>query len=132
IRRGIHPGKVGMVPNGCDLDMFAPDKGESLRPVGVDKDDFLAIFSGAHGIANGLDAVLDAAVELKRKGRNDIKIVFIGDGRLKPALVKRAADEGLDNCLFLNPVSKLKLTAYLRGANAGLMILDNIPAFYYG
>lgn len=131
-RRGINSKNVGMVPNGCDLDLFDPDNGESLRPVGVDKDDFLAIFSGAHGIANGLDAVLDAAVELKRKGRNDIKLVFIGDGRLKPALIKRAVDEELDNCLFLNPVPKLKLTAYLRGANAGLMILDNIPAFYYG
>ena len=131
-RRGINSKYVGMVPNGCDLEMFNPDNGESLRPVGVDKNDFLAIFSGAHGIANGLDAVLDAALELKRKGRNDIKLVFIGDGRLKPALIKRAADEGLDNCLFLNPVPKLKLTAYLRGANAGLMILDNIPAFYYG
>ncbi len=132
VRRGIHSEKVGMVPNGCDLDLFDPDNGEILRPAGVDKDDFLAIFSGAHGIANGLDAVLDAASELKRKGRNDIKLVFIGDGRLKPALVKRAVDEGLNNCLFLDPVPKLKLTAYLRGADAGLMILDNIPAFYFG
>lgn len=132
IRRGIHSGKVDMVPNGCDLNLFDPDKGEILRPAGVDKDDFIAIFSGAHGIANGLDAVLDAAAELKRKNRNDIKFVFIGDGRLKPALIKRVADEGLDNCLFLNPVPKMKLTAYLRGADVGLMILDNIPAFYYG
>ncbi|MDD2272295.1 MAG: glycosyltransferase family 4 protein [Desulfuromonadaceae bacterium] len=132
VRLGIHSEKVGMIPNGCDLDLFNPDNGEFLRPVGVDKDDFVAIFSGAHGIANGLDAVLDAAAELKRKGRNDIKLVFIGDGRLKPALVKRATDEALDNCLFLNPVPKMKLTAYLRGADAGLMILDNIPAFYYG
>ena len=131
-RRGIPSGKVGMVPNGCDLELFNPFKGEILRPVGVDADDFLAIFSGAHGMANGLDAVLDAVVELKHRGRHDIKIAFIGDGKLKPALVKRATDEGLDNCLFLNPVPKLKLTAYLRGADAGLMILDNIPAFYYG
>ncbi|MDD2367091.1 MAG: glycosyltransferase family 4 protein [Desulfuromonadaceae bacterium] len=132
VRRGIDSEKVGMVPNGCDLDLFDPDTGVTLRPDGVSQDDFLAIFSGAHGIANGLDAVLDAAAELKRKGRNDIKLVFIGDGRLKPALVKRASNESLDNCLFLNPVPKLELTAYLRGADAGLMILDNIPAFYYG
>jgi len=132
VRRGIDPKNVGMVPNGCDLELFNPDSGDILRPPGVNESDFLAIFSGAHGIANGLAAVLNAAAELKRKGRNDIKIVFIGDGRLKPLLVKRVDDEGLDNCLFLSPVPKLKLTAYLRGANAGLMILDNIPAFYYG
>lgn len=131
-RRGINAKNIEMVPNGCDLDMFDPNTGECIRPEGVNKEDFLAIFSGAHGLANGLEAVLDAAVELKRRSRDDIKLVFIGDGRLKPALVKRAADEGLDNCLFLNPVPKRKLTAFLRGADVGLMILDNVPAFYYG
>ena len=33
-----------------------------------------------------LDAVLDAAEELKKRGREDIKLLFIGDGKLKPAL----------------------------------------------
>jgi glycosyltransferase involved in cell wall biosynthesis len=131
-RRGIPDQNVAMVTNGCDLALFDPVHGEVLRPDGVTEKDFLAIFSGAHGIANGLDAVLDAAGELKRRGRTDIKIAFIGDGKLKPALVQRAEHEGLNNCIFLEPVSKLKLTAYLRGADAGLMILENVPAFYYG
>jgi glycosyltransferase involved in cell wall biosynthesis len=132
VRRGISESKVAMVPNGCDLELFNPAREESLRPEGARPEDFLAVFTGAHGMANGLDAVLDAAVELKKKGRFDIKLVFIGDGKLKPALMKRAKDDGLDNCLFMDPVPKLKLTAYLRGADAGLMILANVPAFYYG
>lgn len=132
VRRGIASEKVVMIPNGCDLDLFNPDRIEALRPPGVDNDDFIAVFAGAHGIANGLDAVLDAAGVLKGKGRTDIKLVFIGDGKLKPALIVRAKDEGLDNCLFMDPVPKIQLTAYLRGADAGLMILANVPAFYYG
>jgi len=83
-------------------------------------------------MANGLDAVLDAALVLKKRGNTRIRLVFIGDGKLKPELVARADREGLDNCLFLAPVNKRKLTAYLRGADAGLMILANVPAFYYG
>jgi glycosyltransferase involved in cell wall biosynthesis len=130
-KQGIRPDRVSMVPNGCDLDLFKPE-GESLRPPGVSKDDFLAIFTGAHGRANALDAVLDAALELKNRGRKDIKFVFIGDGRLKPALVQRAEREGLESCIFLDPVRKSQLTDYLRGADTGLMILDNVPAFYYG
>lgn len=132
VRRGISSQRVAMIPNGCDLELFKPGGGEVLRPPGVAKGDFLAIFSGAHGLANGLDAVLDAAAVLKRKNRADIKIAFIGDGKLKPVLKARAEKEGLDNCLFLDPVPKLKLIGYLRGADAGLMILDNIPAFYFG
>jgi len=131
-QRGISPDRVAMVPNGCDLEMFNPLVGDVLRPDGVGEGDFVAVFTGAHGIANGLDAVLDAAGVLMERGRGDIRLVFIGDGKLKPALVARAKREGLVNCLFIDSVSKLKLTAYLRGADAGLMLLANVPAFYYG
>ena len=132
MRRGIPADKVAMVPNGCDLELFDPKRTEVLCAKGAGKDDFVAVFTGAHGMANGLDAILDAAAELKKKCRNDIKLVFIGDGKLKPALVKRAEAEGLDNCLFMDPVPKTELTAYLKGADAGLMTLANVPAFYYG
>ena len=132
VRRGILPEHVAMIPNGCDLDLFKPDQGEVLRPAGVSKTDFLAVFCGAHGLANGLDAVLDAAAELKQRGRKDIRMVFIGDGRLKPGLMNRAQKQKLDNCVFIDPVPKLKLISYLRGADAGLMILADVPAFYYG
>ena len=131
-RRGISPDRVAMVPNGCDLEMFNPLFGDVLRPDGVGEGDFVAVFTGAHGIANGLDAVLDVAKVLTERRRSDIRLVFIGDGKLKPALVARAEREGLVNCLFIDSVSKLKLTAYLRGADAGLMLLANVPAFYYG
>ncbi len=132
VRGGIAADKVEMVPNGCDLELFNPIVGEVLRPEGVRDEEFVAVFTGAHGIANGLDAVLYAARVLKEKGRKDIRLVFIGDGKLKPELVARADREGLVNCLFLDPVNKRKLTTYLRGADAGLMLLANVPAFYYG
>ena len=95
VRRGIPADKVQMVPNGCDLELFNPFFGEVLRPDGVQDDEFVAVFTGAHGMANGLDAVLDAARVLKENGRQDIWLVFIGDGKLKPELMARADREGL-------------------------------------
>jgi len=132
VRRGISAERVALVPNGCDLELFNPLAGAVLRPEGVGAEEFVAVFTGAHGMANGLNAVLDAAKLLKEKGRQDIRLLFVGDGKLKPELVARAELEGLVNCLFLEPVNKRKLTAYLRGADAGLMLLANVPAFYYG
>lgn len=131
-RRGIDENKIAMIPNGCDLDIFTPLEEEKVRPESVKDEDFLAIFSGAHGIANGLDAVLDAAKELKKRQRDDIKILLVGDGRRKPALKQRAEEEGLTNCIFSGPVQKRRLACLQRGADAGLMILANVPAFYYG
>jgi glycosyltransferase involved in cell wall biosynthesis len=123
---------IKLIPNGCDLDIFKPEYNKQMKLEGIKANDFVAVFTGAHGIANGLDAVLDAASILKGRGRLDIKLVFIGDGRLKPALKERAARENLDNCLFFKPISKLELNDIISNADIGLMILANIPEFYYG
>lgn len=124
--------QVEMIPNGCDLDLFKPSSGEQVQIPGVEPNDFVALFTGAHGIANGLDAAIDAAAELKKRGEKSVKMVFIGDGRKKPRLIEKARERQLDNCIFLDPVPKTKLPAYLNRADAGLMLLQNIPAFYYG
>lgn len=123
---------IAMIPNGCDLTLFSPGRRENLYIEGVAPTDTVAVFTGAHGLANGLDAVLDAAAILKVRGRNDIKFVFIGNGKLKPALVERAKNEKLDNCIFLNYMSKSELSKILCCADVGMQILANIPAFYYG
>lgn len=131
-QRGIDSKNVTMIPNGCDIDLFQLEKVTPARPEGVKEDDFTAIFTGAHGIANGLDAVLDTAQELKKRGNKDIRLVFIGDGKLKPELKQRAESEQLNNCIFLDPVPKRELARLLQGVNAGMMVLANVPAFYYG
>ena len=132
VRCGIPAERVAMIPNGCDLRIFA-ERGAAVRPIkGVEPGDLVAVFTGAHGRANDLDAVLDAAAALHTRHRNDIKLLFIGDGALKPDLVARARAEGLDNCIFLAPVPKRELAALMSEVDVGLMVLANVPAFYYG
>ena len=120
-----------MVPNGCDMDLFSTPKA-AWRPDGVREDQLLAIFTGTHGNANGLDSVLNAAAVLKERGRDDIRIALVGQGREKPKLIAEAEERGLDNVLFLDPVPKTKLTRLMAGADLGLQVLRNIPAFYFG
>lgn len=133
IRRRSQPDKpVAMIPNGCDLELFRPGRREELVLEGIAPGDFVAAFTGAHGIANGLDAVLDAANELQRRGRDDIKLVFIGDGREKDRLQQRARTENLGNCRFFGPMKKQVLATVTGRVDCGLMILANVPAFYYG
>ncbi|MCJ8146357.1 glycosyltransferase family 4 protein [Acinetobacter sp. A3.8] len=131
IKRGIAPEKVASIPNGCDLDIFASEH-QVWRPEGVKPTDLMAIFTGTHGLANGLNAVLNAAVELKKRQRTDIKLVLVGDGMQKKALLDRAAELQLDNVIFHDPVNKAKLAGLMASADIGLQILANIPAFYYG
>ncbi|NYT60523.1 glycosyltransferase family 4 protein [Alcaligenaceae bacterium] len=130
-KRGVSAERIAMIPNGCDLDIFAT-QAEPWRPEGIADTDLMAIFAGTHGMANGLDAVLDAAAELKRRGRNDIKLLLIGNGKLKPRLQKRVAHEGLDNMVFHDPVNKTRLAGLMQSTDIGMQILANVPAFYYG
>ena len=121
-----------MIPNGCDLQLFSPNDDKGVALAGIMPHDFVALFCGAHGVANGLDAVLDAAAILVQRNRLNIKIVFVGDGKEKPRLMKRALDECLENIIFAPPIPKEKLADIMARADAGLMILANVPAFYYG
>ena len=129
--RGVSRDCIDLVPNGCDLGIFAGEV-QPWRPDQVNATDLMALFAGTHGMANGLDAVLNAASKLKSRGRDDIKLVLIGQGKLKAVLQARAAREGLDNVVFLDPVNKAKLAGLMAATDIGLQILANVPAFYYG
>jgi len=130
-KRGVPKDKIAMVPNGCDLSIFTQPS-EPWRPEGVAREDLMAVFTGTHGMANGLDAVLDAATELQSRGRNDIKLVLVGQGKLKPQLEAKAQEMQLNNVVFHPPVNKQKLAGLMASADVGMQVLANIPAFYYG
>jgi glycosyltransferase involved in cell wall biosynthesis len=128
---GVPRERIASVPNGCDLDIFATPV-QPWRPAQVRPTDLMAVFAGTHGMANGLDAVLNAAAELKRRGREDIKLLLIGQGKLKPGLQARAEREGLSNVVFHDPVNKARLAGLMAATDVGLQVLANVPAFYYG
>jgi glycosyltransferase involved in cell wall biosynthesis len=131
-RRGIASNRIEMIPNGCDIDLFADIGAVAWRPDSIPQGNLLAVFAGTHGQANGLDAVLDAAKVLLQRKRNDISILLIGDGKLKPALQQRAEAEGLLNVVFHDPVNKAALAGLMSDTDIGLQCLANVPAFYYG
>jgi len=129
--RGVLKERIALIPNGCDLSIFSIEQ-KPWRPESVRTEDLMVVFAGTHGIANGLDAVLSAAAELKKRKRLDIKLVLVGQGKLKPELEARAALEGLDNVVFHDPVSKKRLAGLMAGTDVGLQVLANVSAFYYG
>jgi glycosyltransferase involved in cell wall biosynthesis len=129
--RGVSRSRIAMVPNGCDLDIFASPI-TPWRPAQIQPTDLMAVFAGTHGVANGLDALLSVAAELQRRGRDDIKLLLIGKGKLKASLQARAERENLTNVVFLAPVNKSQLAGLMAATDVGLQLLANVPAFYFG
>lgn len=131
-RRGIDPARIAMIPNGSDIDIFQAADVAPWRPAGVLSTDLMAIFTGTHGQANGLEAVLEAAAVLQARDRDNIKIVLVGDGKRKPALQARAAELDLRHVIFHPPVPKARLAGLMASADIGVQCLANVPAFYFG
>ena len=76
--------------------------------------------------------VLDAASILLEQRQSTIKFVFAGDGFEKDSLMQRAKQEELQNCIFLDPIPKIKLRALMQRADIGLVIFADKEAFRYG
>ena len=129
---GYDPQRVSMIPNACDLDIFVPSDAPLRDSRFGEESDLRLIFAGSHGVANGLDAVLDAAVVLKQRREKGIRFVFIGRGPERERLMSRSSGEGLDESLisWIDPMPKMELAAVMPRFDVGLMILANFPGFY--
>ena len=121
--------RVELVPNGADPEMFDPAAdGAAFCSANHLENKFVVLYAGAHGMSNDLGVVLDAAVLLQTQAP-EVQIVFLGDGKEKPALQKRAGSLGLNNVLFIPPLAKSEMAAALACADACLAILKPIEAY---
>jgi glycosyltransferase involved in cell wall biosynthesis len=87
-------------------------------------DKFVAVYTGAHGDANGLFALIEAAELLK--DREDIAIVLIGDGGTRADLIAAVGQAGLTNVHLLPSMPKVELAPVLVACDVGLLILKPI------
>lgn len=122
--RGRYPRAV-FIPNGT-LDLFfANGTKEGRRRLGVPEGRFVVTFAGTHGIAQGLGAVLDAAARVN----GDIQFAFIGEGPVKAALERSAAERGLRNVTFRPQLPLEQLPPILAASDALLVPLASDPTF---
>lgn len=125
LAHGASPGRLAVLPNGSDLDLFGPQVAP-WRPAGVPPGHVLAVYAGAHGRANGLGVLVQAAERLAAIAA-PITLALVGEGAEKRRLQRAAA--GLPNLLFLDPLPKPRLAGLLAGSQIGLQCLGPVAAF---
>lgn len=124
---GVPKRKIVWIPNGVELEGYP----EPTQP--LIHDDFTLMYFGAHGQANGLDCVLRAMAELqKRPDMRHVRLRMIGDGPLKPSLLKFAEELQLANVEFSDPVPKREIPKLAAEADAFVFNLIDAPVFKYG
>ncbi|OFI05793.1 alpha-D-kanosaminyltransferase [Clostridium acetireducens DSM 10703] len=128
ISRGINKEKVHLITNGVDTEFFKKqNRDEEFRKsIGIE-DKFSICYAGIHGIAQGLEVVIDAAELLKE--HTNIQIVFIGDGPEKKELINRAKDKGLTNVTFLPVQPKSNMPKIIASMDATVIPLKKLDLF---
>lgn len=111
ISRGINAGKIEIVTNGSNMELFSPrEKDMQLLKELQLEDKFIIGYLGTHGMAHSLDFIMYAVAKITDP---KIHFLFIGDGSMKTTIMNIAKELSLNNVTFLHPISKDKMPQYL-------------------
>ncbi len=117
IAQGVNPAKITLITNGVDLEI-GPDELPAIDHQ-VPEGAFVAMYVGAHGTYSSLETVLDAADRLRDLPA--ARVVLVGGGDRKAALVEEARSRGLDNVVFIDSVPKREVPSWLARADVCLL-----------
>jgi colanic acid biosynthesis glycosyl transferase WcaI len=135
--KGADPAGTLVIPDWADCAGIAP--GPKRNPFSLAHglaDKFVVLHSGNIGLSQGLETVIQAAVQLKEFP--DIQIVFIGEGVKKPLLEDQVRVTGLQNVRFLPYQPKEGLSDSFASADVFVVSLKRglagyiVPSKLYG
>jgi len=122
------PAKIAVFMNGADLSAFTKsgDGEEIKRKYGL-AGKFVGAYVGTHGMAHGLDTILEAAALLK----DDPRFAFLmaGGGAEEQRLKAKREQMGLDNVVMLGQRPKSEMPALWSATDASLILLKRSDTF---
>lgn len=128
IDRGFDSEKIHLITNGVDTEFFRKEnRDEKFREsIGINGK-FAACYGGIHGLAQGLEIIINAA-EILKEHRN-IQFVFVGDGPEKQKLINMAAEKKLENVTFLPVQPKANMPKIIASMDASIIPLKKLDIF---
>ena len=135
-QHGMKAGKFAHVPNGIDPaewedEVLAPLPAEHASAIQTARHQghLLVAYAGAHGIANALDSMLDAAALARHAS---VTWLLVGSGPEKARLAQRVQRENLDRVVMLDAVPKAAIPPLLRSMDVLYIGLQRQPLFRFG
>jgi glycosyltransferase involved in cell wall biosynthesis len=129
IKRGFPSEKLAFIPNGSDTERFIPQPETALalrRQLDLEGR-FLVIYAGIHGIAQGLETVLEAAHRMSDSPQ--IHFLLVGDGPAKSHLLQLKDKLQLTNVTMLQGQPREIIPVYLSAADVALVPLRKLELF---
>jgi glycosyltransferase involved in cell wall biosynthesis len=114
-----------VMPNASDVELFNNPKYQVELPDWA-KGKKLFLYTGTLGKMDDCSQILKGAKVINDQGRNDIIIVFLGDGNEKQHLQEMAKEMGLTNVHFIGMRPKEQVVGWLKHAVATFVVFKNI------
>jgi glycosyltransferase involved in cell wall biosynthesis len=129
LQRGLPPQKLGFIPNGANTELFRPQPlaAAALRQQLGLSEAFVVLYAGIHGIAQGLELLLETAQRLQSVPA--IRFVLVGAGPVKSTLTTLAQQMGLANVLFHPEVARECMPAFFSMAQMAVVPLRKLDLF---
>ncbi len=119
---------VSFIPNGVHPEALVRfSRTEMRNSLGWADDEFVMVYVGAHGVANCLSVMIEAATILRDAPQ--YKFVAIGDGPMKADWVKESKRRGLRNIKWRDSIPKKDTFKIVGASDAGLAILQRNETF---
>jgi glycosyltransferase involved in cell wall biosynthesis len=120
---------VYWLKNGVDIQDLAATPGNDDWRVreGFSSGDFLLLYAGILGHAQGLEVILEAARLLTDKP--EVKFLLVGSGPVRDKLVTMKQEFQLDNVRFYDNRPKNEVIPFLRAADAAIVPLRKLDLF---
>ncbi len=133
--RGLPMGRFAHIRTGTDVEGWlnsrdpVPQAHQQALEEAANGGRFMLGYAGAHGVANALDSLLEAAELLREQ---PVAIVLVGQGPEKERLEKFALQRGLGHVAFLPLVPKPAVPALLSRMDALYIGWHRQPLYRYG
>jgi len=130
-QQGIYNFNFTYLPNGIFLEELQNPQPLNLEAKNrVPKDKFIIGYTGAMGMGDGLDLLIDVAQELKEE--KNIAFVFVGKGSEKERLKKRVIDLKLENVTIIDAIPKKEVQSMLALFDVCYIGWENKKIYKYG
>jgi glycosyltransferase involved in cell wall biosynthesis len=131
VSRGVDAAKIEIVTNGVDLSRYSPrpKDAELVKEFNLEGK-FVAGYVGTHGMAHGLETILEAAARVSNSPEAArYAFLFLGDGARKEELRRLAASRRLANVTFIDSVPKDQVARYWSLLDASIIHLRKTRLF---
>lgn len=131
---GLKPGKFHYIPNCVLVDEWdeslplPEEHAETFRKL-REEGKFILGYTGSHEFSYGLYNLLDVVKEMEDE---NVFLVMVGGGKLKPDLIAYAKDKGIRNVAFLPQVEKTMIPAVLHNVDAIYIGTIESPLYRFG